>query len=192
MSYGSVTELLYASTSPGIAKNTFTTEITINDTVNMGVQYHLPPDFWLPNNVQVGRGIKIVGKGMLASTGTPTYIPIIRFGASGSTSGPTIGSPTTALTTISGANNFFEIELDVVMKSIGPAGANSTVQSVGRIMSSGLAVPISPLWGNAALPGTVPTVDTSIANYINVNFICSVSNAANQVQLFQLLVFGLN
>jgi hypothetical protein len=186
-------ETLYASTSLGTAKNTFTAESTVNDTAGMGVQYCLPAHFWSPNQVQNGRGIKIVGKGTLSSTGTPTFTPTIRLGGSGSTTGPIIGGASAGLTTVSNANSFFEIELDVIMKTIGAAGANSTVMGLGRILCTGLANSIAPLWANAAAPpSTVSTVDHTIDNYININFACSASAAANQIQLFQLLVFALN
>ena len=194
MSYqtGTVTELLYASTAVGTAKNTFTSEAMINDTAGMGVQAHLPPDFWLPNNNQIGRGIRVVARGILSSTGTPTYTPTIRLGSAGSTSGPIILGGA-ALATGSGVSNqFFEIEGDVILTAIGAAGANSTVRGIGRLISPGLATTIAPLYGGAASPGTVATVDTSTTNYVNVNFACSASNAANQIQLQQLLIFGLN
>lgn len=189
---GTVTELLYANTAVGIAKNTFTSEVTINDATTMGVQAHLPPDFWLPNNNQIGRGLHIIARGILSSTGTPTYTPTIRLGAAASTSGPIILGGA-ALTTGSGVSNqFWEIEGDVILTAIAGAGGNSTVRGIGRMISPGLATTIAPLYGGAATPGTVATVDTSITNYINLNITCSASNAANTITCQQLLVFGLN
>jgi hypothetical protein len=185
---GTVTELLYASTSPGTAKNTFTTEALINDTAGMGVQAHLPVDFL---SVPGRSGIRILARGILSSTATPTYTPTIRLGASG-TSGPIVLGGA-ALTTGSGVSNqFFEIEGDVILKTLGAAGANSTVVGTGRIISPGLATTIAVLYGGAATPGTVATVDTSIVNYINVDVACSASSASNTITLQQLLVWGLS
>jgi hypothetical protein len=190
---GSNTELIYASTSVGTAKNTFTSEVQINDTAGMGVQAHLPADFWLPNKTSLGRGIRIVARGILSSTGTPTYTFTIRAGAAGNTSSAILlGSA--ALTTGSGVSNqMFELEGDVILTAIGAAGTNSTVQGIGSIFCGGLASPFQyPVWGGAASPGTVATLDTSITNYINFNVACSASSASNTITLQQLLVFGLN
>jgi hypothetical protein len=191
---GTVQELLYASTHVGIAKNTFTSEVTINDIATMGVQARLPADFWLPNNAQSGRGIRIVARGILSSTGTPTYTPTIRLGTSGSTLGPIILGTAggVGLTTTSGAANApFEIDGEVVLTGIGAAGGNSTLQGIGRILSPGLATSYASLYGGAASPGTVATADTSISNYINVNVACSASSASNTITLQQLLVYSL-
>lgn len=190
---GTNTELIYASTAAGTAKNTFTSEVQINDTAGMGAQAHLPADFWLPNNTQPGRGIRIVARGILSSTATPTYTFTIRFGAAANTSSAIVlGSA--ALTTGSGVSNqMFELEGDVILTTLGAAGTNSTVRGTGMIQCGGLASPFTyPVWGGAASPGTVATVDTSITNYINFNVTCSASSASNTITLQQLLIFGLN
>lgn len=190
---GTCTELIYASTSVATAKASFTSEVTINDTTGMGKQARLPADFWFPNNNQLGRGIRIVARGILSSTGTPTYTPTIRLGTAGSTSGPIIGGAAAGLTTGSGVTNQpWEIELDVILTAMGADGSNSTLRGIGRILSPGLATSYAALWGGAASPGTVATVDTSISNYINFNMACSASSASNSIQLQQLLVFGMN
>lgn len=191
---GTNVELLYASTAPGTAKNTFTAEVQINDTAGMGVQAHLPPDFWLPNKAQsIGRGLRVVARGILSSTATPTYTFTLRLGTAGNTTAA-IALGSAALTTGSGVTNqMFEFEGDFILEAIGAAGANSTGRGTGLLACGGLASPFSyPLWGGAASPGTVATVDTSITNYFNFNAACSASSASNTITLQQLLVFGLN
>jgi hypothetical protein len=190
---GTNTELLYASTAAGTAKNTFTAETTLNDTAGMGAQVHLPPDFWLSAPNSVGRGIRIVARGILSSTATPTYTFSVRLGAAGSTTAAIVLG-TAALTTGSGVTNqLWELEGDVILTTLGAAGTNSTVRGIGLLDCGGLASPFSyPAWGGAASPGTVATVDTTITNYININVACSASSASNSIQLLQLLVFGLN
>ncbi len=191
---GTNTELIYANTTAGTAKNTFTTEVSINDTTGMGVQAHIPPDFFLPNPNQVGRGLRIVARGILSSTGTPTYTFTIRSGTAGSiTSAIMLGSA--ALTTGSGVTNQpWELQGDIVLVSQGAAGANSTLRGMGTIISPGLASPF--MYGiGAGASLTTPTVATfsaDITNYINFNVACSASSASNSIQLQQLLVFGLN
>lgn len=190
---GTNVELIYASIATGTAKGTFTSEVQINDTAGMGAQAHLPSDFWLPNPTSVGRGIRIVARGILSSTGTPTYTFTVRFGAAGNTtSAIVLGSA--ALTTGSGVSNqMFELEGDIILTALGAAGTNSTVRGIGMVACGGLASPFQyPVWGGAASPGTVATVDTTIVNYINFNVACSASSASNTITLQQLLIFGLN
>lgn len=190
---GTNTELIYASTTAGTAKASFTSEVLINDTAGMDVQAHLPADFWLPSQRSEGQGIRIVGRGIFSSTGTPTYTITVRLGAAASTTAAiVIGSA--AITTGSGVTNqIFQFEGDFVVTNIGATGANSSGQGVGLLWAAGAASPfIYPMYGGAATPGTVTTLDTSITNYINVNATCSASSASNTITLQQLLVFGLN
>lgn len=195
---GTNTELIYASTSAGTAKASFTTEVAINDTAGMGVQSHLPPDFWLPNKPgAVGRGIRIFARGIVSSTATPTYTFTVRGGAAGAITGAIL-SGSAALTTASGIANapwWFDSG-DIILETIGAAGANSTIRSVGTLLtdaySAATTTRVFALYGGAASPGTATTFDTSITNYINFNVTCSASSASNTITLQQLTVYGLN
>lgn len=189
---GTNTELIYASTTPGTAKNTFTSEVQINDTAGMDVQAHLPPDFWLPSQRSEGQGIRVVARGIFSTTGTPTFTFTIRLGAAGSTSAAVVLGTAAMTTGSSVSNQIWQMEGDFVVTNIGATGANSAGQGVGLIWGPGFATTINPAYGGAASPGTVSTLDTSITNYVNFNATCSASSASNSVQLLQLLVFGLN
>jgi hypothetical protein len=191
---GTNVELLYANTAAGTAKNTFTSEVQINDTAGMGAQASLPAFFFPSSPTTAGKSLRIVARGIFSTTGTPTFTFTCRLGAAGSTSAAIVlGSA--ALTTGSGvANQLFEFEGDVTLSApSGAAGANTTARGTGLIQSPGLASPFSgALFGGAASPGTVATVDTSITNYVNFNVACSVSSASNTITLLHLMVFGLN
>lgn len=190
---GTNTETIYISTNPGTAKNTFTTEVQINDTTGMGVQAQLPPQFWLPSPNAYGKAIRIIARGILSSTGTPTYTFTVRLGAAGSvTAAICLGSA--AISTGSGVTNqIFEFDGEITMMTQGAAGANSTARGIGTVTSGGFAAPyFYSLYGGAASPGTVATVDTSIVNYVNFNVACSASSASNTITLQQLMVQGLN
>jgi hypothetical protein len=190
---GTVQELLYLSSGIGTAKNTFTTEVTVNDTTGMGVQAKIPANFWLANNNQTGVAVMIHAVGSIASTVTPTFTPTIRLGTAGSITGPIVLGAPAALTTVSSTASFWELWGFVQMITRGTdGGANSTVRGVGRIHSPGFFVPLTMLWGGAASPGTVATVEPSIDNYINLNWACNTSSVSNQVQVFELDVHGLN
>lgn len=195
---GTVEELLYLSSAPGTAKSSFTAEASINDVTGMGPVPVIPANFWLPNNNQAGRALKIKALVSLGSTGTPTFTPVLRLGTTqGSTSGPIIGTSPAALTTVSGAASLIEIDLLVQMITRGTNGANSTLRGVGQITSPGFAIPKQMLWGAAsagsgASPGTVGSYDAGADNYLSLNFACSASSASNVVTCQRLEVHGLN
>lgn len=198
MALGLDMKMLYASTAPGSAKNTFTTETNLNDSSGMGVPFRFPADFWLPNNNQVARGFKIVARGIVSSTGTPTFTPVFRLGAAAAAiTGPIIGTTTAALTTGSGVSNKgWEAELDVFMKTMAAPGANSTIQGVGRFLSSGFAIIYNELYAASAVasgaaPGNLATIDPTIPNWLCVNALCSASSASNSITLTQLQVYAL-
>lgn len=191
---GSVTELLYASTASGATLSTFTTEAQLNTTATMGVQAHLPPDFWLPNQNQVGRGIRIVARGVLSTTGTgPTYQFNLRGGTSGNVSSAPILAGTAANAVAASLSSVpWEFEADLVLSAMGAAGANSTLKSMGILSVGGSTGSAWSIWGGGTSPGTVATLDTSVTNYLNLTVACGTSNASNSVTLHQFLVFGLN
>jgi hypothetical protein len=191
---GTNTELIYGSTAAGVTQASFTTEQQFNTTGTMGVQAHLPPDFWTPNNASVGKGIKIVARGILASTATPTYTFTVRGGAAANVASTPIIAGSGAISTISGATtSIWEFEADCILKTIGATGQNSTLTSVGRVLCNGLLATANwGVWGAATSPGTVATLDTSITNYLNFNIACSANSASNTITLQQLLIFGLN
>jgi hypothetical protein len=204
---GTNTELIYASTAAftQVVYSSVATETCLNPgSATNGPQAHLPPDFWLPNLNAVGRGIKILARGIfqVVSATTPTITFNIRGAGTGST--PNVSTTpvlvgSAALTASSGTTTgFFRLEADIILKTIAGAGGNSTFTGVGEIISQGFSavsattVTASPLYGASATPGTVATVDTSITNYINVNAAFSATGATNEITLQQLLVFGLN
>ncbi len=200
---GTATELLYASTHVGIVKASFTTEFNVNDATTMGVVAHIPPDFWLPNSAQIGRGIRIVARGILSTnTVTNTYTWTIRGLGTGSTpnitTNPILLGSAAITCAASITNAYWELQGDVILTAMGAAGNNSTIQGVGSIACSAFTTAgansayVCPVYGGGATPGTTATVDTSVVNYINVNIACSASAAANSVTLQQLLVWGLN
>lgn len=195
---GTSVELLYASTAVGIAKNTFTTETALNDEATMGPQAYLPAGFWLPTKASLGRGIRIVARGIVSSTATPTYTFTCRLAATeAATSGPIILG-TAALTTASGIANIpWTFEGDFVLEAVGTTTGTATGRGIGMLSSPGYGVAAPTMsgyaiFGGAASPGTVATVPLKAQNFITFNCACSASSASNTITLQQLLVYGLN
>lgn len=191
---GTNVETIYMNTTASTAKASFTSEVTINDVAGMGVQCHIPPDFWPPSPVAVGKAIKVVARGILSSNATPSYTWTIRLGSAGSTSSAIVlGSA--ALVTGSGVTNQpWQLEGDIVLVSQGAAGANSTVRGTGMIISPGLASPFMyGLGAGASLTTpTVATVDCSITNFLNVNLTSTASHASNSLTIQSLALYGMN
>ena len=188
-----VVETLYASTTAGATLATFTTEAQLNTTATMGVLPHLPPDFWLPNQNQLGRGIRVEANGVLGSTGTPTFTFSLRGGAAANITTAPLLAGTAALTLATTLTAVpWKFEIDLFLSVLGAAGANSTLRGQGSLRVGGITASEWALWGGGSSPGTIATVDTSITNYLNLNVACGTSNAANTVSLNSLRVFGLN
>lgn len=196
MSYytGTVVETLYSSTAAGATLSSWTTETLLNSTATMGVQANIPPNFWFPNQNQVGRGIRVTARGILSTTSSgPAYTFNLRGGATNNTSTTPILAGTAANTIAANLTNvIWEFTVDMFLQSIAASGANSTIRSVGTLTIGGLTASAWPIWGGGASPGTVATVDTSITNYLNLTATSNANNASNAVTLSQLLVFGLN
>lgn len=197
---GTWAETIYASSAAGTAKNTFTTEATINDTAGMGPYPVLPPEFFLPGQ-GVGRTLRIVARGVTSTTSTaPTWQHFCRFNSGAPAApptGPNVGSTpaSAALCALSQTNMPWEYECDVTMSAMGAAGANSTLRGLGVFTAQTASTPTSiavGIFGGGASPGTVATFDWSATTYITYSVACGTSSASNQVQLLQLIILGLN
>jgi hypothetical protein len=192
---GTWKELLYQSGSgTGTAKNTFTTEVQINDTTGMPGQPYIPKGFWLPGG-PANRGIGIKASGIVSSTGTPTFTLGVRLGAAGSITAAQILA-SAALTTVSGAaNGAWEFEGEFFLTSLGASGAATAGRGMGWLKSgpNGFATPFNyPLYGGAASPGSISNLDATIDNYVNFNAACSASSVSNAITCQRLEVWGLN
>lgn len=192
---GTQVETIYSNSTAGTAKNTFTAEAVINDTAGMGPQPFLPPYFWQPSaNLGVGRAVRITARGIYSTTSAPTWQVFTRLGGAASTAGANIGSTASTALGSTQTNLLWEYEMDAQLTIAGAEGGNSTVRGLG-VFTAALTASTSvalAIFGGAASPGTVATVDISITNHINFDAACGTSNASNSIQLLQLLVFGLN
>jgi hypothetical protein len=196
MAFGSYSELLYASNTTGATLATFTTEVQANTAATMGMQPSLPPNYFRQDSA-VNRAIKVVARGILATTGVATYTFTVRGGPVGpQITGPILAG-TGALSSLSTATtSLWTFEVDIVFKTLGagPSGTgNSTLTAVGELNCPGIAATANcAVYGGAASPGTLSTFDPRIENFINFNIACGTSNAANTITLQQLMIYGLN
>jgi len=191
---GTSAELIYSNETAGTARNTFTVEGVQNDVAGMGPQPVLPPYFFLPGPQSKGKTFRVVARGIYSTTGAPTFTATVRLGAAASTSASIIGGTGAIVHGTTQTNLLWEIAFDCQLTIPGGTGANSTVRGLGFYSCglTALTVGGGQIFGNAASPGTVATIDISITNYINVNAACGTSSASNIFQCLQVLVFGWN
>lgn len=196
---GTFAEVIYSNPTVGTAKNTFTTEFAINDTAGMGPMPIIPAEFFMPSRSR-GQAIRVVARGVQLGTAStpPTWLWTFRLNPvvtpAVPPTGPIIAGGAAATTGTTTASTLWEAEFDVQLTLEGAAGNNSTLRGLGFVTSPrGLASPFGQdLFGGAASPGTVATFDMSLINTLTVGITCGTSLAANQMQLLQLIVMGLN
>jgi len=193
---GTSSEVIYSNSAAGTAKNTFTTEFTINDTAGMGPTAVLPPYFFLPSR-GVSQTLRVVARGIYSTTSNPTWQTFVRFNATSIAVPPTganVGSTAATALGTTQTNLLWEHEQDVQMVTMGAAGANSTLRGLGVFTaalttSTNLALGI---FGGGASPGTVATFDISTVSLITFSAACGTSSSSNSIQLLQLIIMGLN
>ena len=197
---GTWSELIYANTTSGTPKNTFTAEFSINDVVGMGAMPVLPAYFFYPGYAMLGKALRVLARGVQLGTAStpPTWQFNFRLNPvvtpANPPTGPIVAGMPAAITGTTTTNTLWEAEFDAQFITAGAPGNNSTIRGLGALYSTrGLVSPFgSDLFGGGASPGTVATVDYSLLNTLTVGVICSVSLAANQMTLLQLFMFGLN
>ena len=197
---GTNAELLYASKAAYTNKNTFTTEFNIADTATGNALWTLQPGTLFQPGAMVGKKFRIIGTIRQLGTGStpPTWLLTLRMNPTVTPAipptGPNVGAMVAALTGTTTANTLMRFELEATLTVEGAAGNNSTIRGVGMIWSPrGFASPFAQdLFGGGATPGTVATFDWSSVNTLTVGMTCGTSLAANEVQLLDLLAFGLN
>jgi len=191
----SFSELIYANRTSFTAKNTFTTEVQVNDTA-AEAQALLPPWYFLPGQAPKPQAVRIVARGILSiTTGSPTWTFTTRLGSAGSiTAVIALGSAATTSGASALTNKIWEFEGDVIVRTLGTTGATATGNGAGLLACPAIFLTpfVAELWGGAAQPGTFSTLDPSITNFVNFNVACGTSSVSNAVQVLQLLVYGLN
>jgi hypothetical protein len=193
---GTWAECFFANTADYTAIASFTTETSLLSGTNN--QPTIPALFFNQGGRGFGRAVTLRGKGVLSTTGTPTYLLTIRFGT---TSGPsyisgTAVGVTAAITTASGVTNkWFEFQLDLICTVCGIGTGNTTLAGSGYWKSPGgfaspFIYPIEPTTPDTAT--WTATIDSSATQYVNISVTSSASSASNTLTLKQLLAFGWN
>lgn len=123
------------------------------------------------NSMVVGRVLRVKAKGILTTGGTAGTITIFLKYA-----GTTIASTGAVAPTISQTNMYWELEADIVVRTIGATG---TFFVQGHVHVQNAATPAAgvhwPIRGNSADPPAAVTVDTTASSLIDLQ--STTSNA---------------
>lgn len=187
---GTQSELLHTSVTTGTQLNTFTTEDNLQKTLPPVI---IPAGFFY-NNAAIGKSLKIRALLRIGTTGAPTFTISARLLTSTTWSAGGILLGSTAALTAGTTQTLapLELELDVVLRALGIAGA-STVAAMGMVRSPlGLASPFAGSIPANNTAFTVATLDNSVTYYLFLSIACGTSNAANLAQLEMLKVYGEN
>jgi hypothetical protein len=191
---GTVSEVIFQTVADYSAIASFTTETSL---LSGARQPSFPAGFF-DNQNKPGKGIRIVAKGVLGTTSTPTYTFQVRLGT---TSGITFITGTSvgvsaAITTQSGVTNvYWELAMDIICTVPGIGTGNCTLSGAGLVSSpagfaSPFVYPLEPTTPNTAT--WTSTIDDSLTQYLNLSVTSSANSASNTLTMKQLIVYGLN
>lgn len=124
------------------------------------------------NSLFVGQRLRVKGYGIFSNTGTPTLLLGIYYGGIAGTALAATG----ATTTTTGATSWpFDIELDILVKTVGATG---TVWCNGKVNLGTSLSAMTPIW----LPSTQTqpiTIDTTSAKALTIGAQWGASSASN-------------
>jgi len=185
-----VTEVIYSSTATATQLNTFTTEDNLMKTLPPCI---IPAGFFNPPQTGTGKTLKVKAWGRLGTTGAPTFTWSIRLLTSTTWSAAGIGFSSAALTAGTGVTlAVWELEIDIVMRSLGIAAA-STIAFLGKVWSPlGLASPFGGTIPTSNTAFTASTYDNALTYYMFLSAACGTSNASNLIQCEHVKVYGEN
>lgn len=190
---GTQAECLAANVAVGSNYNTFTSAKYIGpDPSGSG---YLPANFFLPANC-IGKSLYVKAFGILGTTSTPN----LTIGVSANTTQGTYNSSgifaATAANAMSSGVTTVPWELDVIITC--SAGGSS-----GAFLADGMfkvynAVTTATAWGgyrcssSTANPNTALTLSTESAYYVELFATWGSSSGSNLIQVYNVIVVGLN
>lgn len=191
---GTWAETIFANRVEFTSLDTFTSEASLL----AGGTNELPTFPALFFHQKERRHVKVIARGILASTGTPTYLITLRLGTTAGSaylSGTQVGC-TIAMTTGSGVTNqAWHLEFDMICTAPGTGTGNTTLLCAGLFSCpAGLATPFA----FNVLPSTPPTatwtqtIDGGLTQYLNISATCSASSSSNAIKAKTLVVYGMN
>jgi hypothetical protein len=126
-------------------------------------------------------GVHVIARGIVSSAGSSPGTLTMRARID-SVSGTTMGATAAASLSTSQSNVDWKMEFSLIWQSLGSA-AQAEVD--GEFLSSALATVVN------GLGGALATYDTTADHQLHITAQFGTANAANSIQLRQLILFGL-
>jgi hypothetical protein len=173
---------VYVAASNYSALNNTTTETPIIGLLGLAAssQTKTDPDLSsaytiAANTLAVADQIKSNFKGTFAKTGSPTVRIRIRFGPNNNLTDQIIADTGAITMSSTGASGVIEVDSDLVIKTIGGSGTADGVITSRVILASGESFSL------AASGINVSTVNTTVANYLQITFQWGTASASNSI-----------
>jgi len=188
--------VLFTNVADHTTLSSFTSEASLLGGTNL--QPLLEAFYFDPQNHGRGKAVRLVAKGLLSCTGTPTYLFTVRLGTTAGSSylAGTVVGVTAALTCQSGiSNKQWELDLLLVCRTPGIGTNNCTLAGAGWLtcpggLASPFQYPVQPSTPDTAT--WTATVDGGLAQYFNLTAACSASSASNAIVCKEIMLLGLN
>ena len=193
---GTNTELLYVMPAAGSVYNNSSAQTIISGNTSTNPPYQMPSlyNLWGPSYA-VARALRVVARGIFATTGTPTLKVVCGLNTTQGTASPAIVlAGTGAFTTASGvANGMWELEFGIDINSLG-TGANSSLDAMGsfRLGVGNNAATTAATMYMVGSTAAITTVNPTTSYWLELAALWGTANASNTLTCFQFEVFGLN
>lgn len=185
---GTQTEALAANTAVGSSFASFTTSQSIGPAAS-GAGY-LPANFFLPA-LGVGKSLLIKAFGVLGTTSTPNLTLGVSFNTTQGTFATAIATTGAIAAPASGSNMPWELDAIATCTATGASGS-ILADGALKIYPTGTTVQNLRCSSSTANPNTAVTISTESAYYVELFAAFSASSASNNIQVYNVVVLGLN
>lgn len=157
---GAVTRILFSQTATGTVTSTASETTTLGTGIGTAT---LPANFFV-----AGRTVRLVQKGVISTTGTPTLVMKIKLGSVVLTQTATVTLPNNM------TNYSYTLEADYVCRA---AGSSGTFVGEGKMLIDNVTVPFI-----LGFPGvSTVTVDTTTSQVLDLSATFGTANSSNTI-----------
>jgi hypothetical protein len=197
---GTNAEVLYCMPGTGAPLANSSAQAILSGNTSTNPPYQLPPIQTLFGgpSYAVGRALRVVARGFVATTGTPTLKVVCGLNTTQGTVSPAIVlAGTGSFTTASGiANGLWELEFGIDINSLGDTAATQAMSldalgkfTIGVGNNAATTAAVSYMAGSAA---AITTVLPQTSYWIEISALWGTASASNTITCAQFEVLGLN
>jgi hypothetical protein len=194
---GTNTELLYVMPAAGAALANSSAQAIISGNTSTNPPYQLLALnnlFGSPSYGFSGRALRVVARGIVATTGTPTLTIVCGLNTTQGTATPAITlAATGAFTTASGiANGVWELEFGIDINSLGITTSSLDALGSFRLGVGNNATTTAAVVYMVGSAAAITTVNPQTAYWVELAAKWGTASASNTITCFQFEIFGLN